>query len=67
LGQNLSREIAEAGATGVMTDSGTCALHIEQDSGVKTGHPAHWLYRRYGAYLAQTHATAPTAIQDALL
>ncbi len=35
---------------GIFTDSGTCALHIEQATQVKTRHPAYWLYRQYLEY-----------------
>ncbi len=50
----LKRQVAEEGAVqGIMTDSGTCALHIEDATGVATRHPAYWLYQRYRQYLAK--------------
>lgn len=36
---------------GIVTDSGTCALHIEHATRVKTRHPAYWLYEQYQRYL----------------
>lgn len=55
LGQALAQEVAWSNASGVMTDSGTCAIHIEQESGVPAGHPAYWLYSRYLEYLEEAN------------
>ncbi|PSR22367.1 MAG: hypothetical protein C7B45_07060 [Sulfobacillus acidophilus] len=38
---------------GFMTDSGTCAIHIEHVTQVQTRHPAYWLYRQYQRYLQE--------------
>ncbi len=53
LGYYLRGEADKVGAAGVVTDSGTCALHIEQLTQVVTRHPAHWLYERYRQYLRE--------------
>lgn len=36
---------------GIMVDSGTCALHLEQLSGLPARHPAYWLYHAYAQSL----------------
>lgn len=38
-------------STGMITDSGTCAIHIEQATNVLVRHPAWWLYEWYVQYL----------------
>lgn len=38
---------------GIITDSGTCAIHIQQATAVETRHPAHWLHQRYVHYLKE--------------
>lgn len=55
LGAVLGEEAKKLRADGVMTDSGTCAIHIEQESGVPARHPAYWLYTRYLRYLEEVH------------
>ncbi len=46
-------------AKGIITDSGTCAIHMEQAASIPARHPAYWLYARYLRYLeeGETHET----------
>lgn len=53
LGARLAEQSSRLGAAGIVTDSGTCALHIEQATQVTTRHPAYWLYRQYQRYLME--------------
>ncbi|MCY0878964.1 MAG: heterodisulfide reductase-related iron-sulfur binding cluster [Firmicutes bacterium] len=54
LAEAIRRQVAEEGAVaGIITDSGTCALHIEDATGVATHHPAYWLYHRYRESLGE--------------
>ncbi|NMP22252.1 hypothetical protein HIJ39_07785 [Sulfobacillus sp. DSM 109850] len=55
LGGALAKEVQRVRAQGVMTDSGTCAIHIEQESGVTARHPAFWLYTRYVKYIEEAN------------
>lgn len=47
LAERLVRQAQRMRPQGIVTDSGTCALHIQSLTGVVTRHPAAWLYDRY--------------------
>ncbi|MCL4496414.1 MAG: heterodisulfide reductase-related iron-sulfur binding cluster [Firmicutes bacterium] len=47
--EELAREMGQLALDEgrVMTDSGTCALHLQGMTGLKASHPAYWLYKAY--------------------
>lgn len=53
LAARLAEQSSRVQPAGIVTDSGTCALHIEQATQVTTRHPAYWLYRQYQRYLRE--------------
>jgi glycerol-3-phosphate dehydrogenase subunit C len=53
LAQSLAEQSQQVRPQGFMTDSGTCAIHIEHVTQVLTRHPAYWLYRQYRRFLQE--------------
>ena len=47
LSDQLRQQADTEQPTGIITDSGTCAIHIEHATRVITRHPAHWLYEQW--------------------
>lgn len=47
----VRHQVQASKAQGIITDSGTCAIHMEQAASVPTRHPAYWLYARYQQYI----------------
>lgn len=48
MGEQAKEQIGDRAGT-IMVDSGTCALHLEQITGLPARHQAYWLYQRYQA------------------
>lgn len=46
-------QVKASRAQGIITDSGTCAIHMEQVASVAARHPAYWLYARYLRFLEE--------------
>ena len=47
MGENILSQIHANGREQIVVDSGTCAIHLAQISGIPAKHPAYWLYERY--------------------
>ncbi len=54
LALRVRHQVETSKAQGIVTDSGTCAIHMEQVASVPTRHPAYWLYARYQQYLERS-------------
>ena len=56
LGSQVLEEIAPGKTGGIMVDSGTCALHLQQITGMIARHPVYWLFTRYQERSSRDHA-----------